>query len=124
MITFKELYSNLEELKKVNLAQRRKQAIRMAKLAKSSAFKKKVERSKLRVASPEKIKVKAAKLAKQKVLDKFYPQYKDMPIAQRVKIDQIVNQKYGGMINKIATKSVKVVKKKELDKVKQARLSK
>ena len=110
MITFKELYSNLEELKKVNLAQRRKQAIRMAKLAKSSAFKKKVERSKLSVASPEKIKTKAAKLAKQKVLDKFYPQYKDMPIAQRVKVDQMVNQRYGAMINKIAMKSVKVVK--------------
>tara|TARA_B100000123_G_scaffold99236_1_gene72528 strand:- start:224 stop:607 length:384 start_codon:yes stop_codon:yes gene_type:complete len=124
MITFKELYSNLEELKKVNLAQRRKQAIRMAKLAKSSAFKKKVERSKLRVASPEKIKTKAAKLAKQKVLDKFYPQYKDMPIAQRVKVDQMVNQRYGAMINKIATKSVKVVKQKELQKVKDARQSK
>lgn len=124
MITFKELYSNLEELKKVNLAQRRKQAIRMAKLAKSSAFKKKVERSKLRVASPEKIKTKAAKLAKQKVLDKFYPQYKDMPVAQRVKVDQMVNQRYGAMINKIATKSVKVVKQKELQKVKDARQSK
>ena len=124
MITFKELYSNLEESKKVNLAQRRKQAIRMAKLAKSSAFKKKVERSKLRVASPDKIRVKAAKLAKQKVLDKFYPQYKDMPVAQRVKVDQIVNQRYGAMINKIATKSVKVVKKKELEKVKDARQSK
>ena len=124
MITFKELYSNLEELKKVNLAQRRKQAIRMAKLAKSSAFKKKVERSKLRVASPDKIKVKAAKLAKQKVLNKFYPQYKDMPVAQRVKVDQMVNQRYGAMINKIATKSVKVVKKKELQKVKDARQSK
>ena len=124
MMTFKELYSNLEELKKVNLAQRRKQAIRMAKLAKSSAFKKKVERSKLRVASPEKIKTKAAKLAKQKVLDKFYPQYKDMPIAQRVKVDQMVNQRYGAMINKIATKSVKVVKQKELQKVKDARQSK
>ena len=124
MITFKELYSNLEELKKVNLAQRRKQAIRMAKLAKSSAFKKKVERSKLRVASPDKIRVKAAKLAKQKVLDKFYPQYKDMPIAQRVKVDQMVNQRYGAMINKIATKSVKVVKQKELQKVKDARQSK
>ena len=124
MITFKELYSHLEELKKVNLAQRRKQAIRMAKLAKSSAFKKKVERSKLRVASPEKIKTKAAKLAKQKVLDKFYPQYKDMPVAQRVKVDQMVNQRYGAMINKIATKSVKVVKKKELQKVKDARQSK
>ena len=95
----------------------------MAKLAKSSAFKKKVERSKLRVASPEKI--KTAKLeAKQKVLDKFYPQYKDMPIAQRVKVDQMVNQRYGAMINKIATKSVKVVKQKELQKVKDARQSK
>ena len=124
MITFKELYSNLEELKKVNLAQRRKQAIRMAKLAKSSAFKKKVERSKLRVASPDKIRTKAAKLAKQKVLDKFYPQYKDMPVAQRVKVDQMVNQRYGAMINKIATKSVKVVKQKELQKVKDARQSK
>ena len=123
MTTFSELYSDINELKKVNLAQRRKQARRMAKLAKSAAFKKKVERSKLRVASPEKIKVKAAKLAKQKVLDKFYPQYKEMPIAQRVKIDQMVAAKYGGMINKIATKSVKVVKKKELLKVKQARLN-
>ena len=124
MITFKELYSNLEELKKVNLAQRRKQAIRMAKLAKTSAFKKKVERSKLRVASPEKIKTKATKLAKKKVLDKFYPQYKDMPIAQRVKVDQMVNQRYGAMINKIAMKAVKVVKKNELQKVKDARQSK
>ena len=124
MITFKELYSNLEELKKVNLAQRRKQAIRMAKLAKTAAFKKKVERSKLRVASPEKIKTKATKLAKKKVLDKFYPNYKDMPIAQRVKVDQMVNQRYGAMINKIAMKSVKVVKKNELQKVKDARQSK
>ena len=124
MITFKELYSNLEEWKKVNLAQRRKQAIRMAKLAKTAAFKKKVERSKLRVASPEKIKTKATKLAKKKVLDKFYPNYKDMPIAQRVKVDQMVNQRYGAMINKIAMKSVKVVKKNELQKVKDARQSK
>ena len=124
MITFSELYSDINELKKVNLAQRRKQARRMAKITKTAAFKRKVELSKRRVASPEKIKVKAAKLAKKKVLDKFYPQYKDMPVQQRVKIDQMVGAKYGGMINKIATKSVKVVKKKELDKVKQARLSK
>ena len=124
MITFKELYSNLDELKKVNLAQRRKQAIRMAKLAKSSAFKKKKERAQLRVASPEKIKVKAAKLAKQKVIDKFFPKYKEMPIAQRIKVDQIISARYSGMINKIAMKSVKVVKKKEVQKVKDARSSK
>ena len=124
MITFSELYSDINELKKVNLAQRRKQAKRMAKLTKTAAFKKKVERSKLRVASPEKIKVKAAKLAKKKVLDKFYPNYKDMPLQQKVKIDQIVAAKYGGMINKIAMRSAKVVKKNELIKVKQARLKK
>ena len=124
MITFKELYSNLEEIKKVDLKQRRKMAIRMKKLAKTAAFKKKVERSKLRVASPEKIRVKAAKLAKKKVVDKFYPNYNSMPIQQRVKVDQIISQKYGGMINKLAMKSVKVVKKNELLKVKQARLSK
>ena len=47
-----------------------------------------------------------------------------MPVAQRVKVDQMVNQRYGGMINKIATKSVKVVKQKELQKVKDARQSK
>ena len=124
MITFSELYSDINELKRVNLAQRRKQARRMAKITKTAAFKRKVELSKRRVASPEKIKVKAAKLAKKKVLDKFYPQYKDMPIAQRVKVDQMVNQRYGAMINKIATKSVKVVKQKELQKVKDARQSK
>ena len=121
MITFLELYSNLDELKKVNLAQRRKQAIRMKRMAQSSTFKTKVAKSKLKVASPEKIKVKAAKLAKQKVLDKFYPKYKEMPVAQRVKIDQIVAVKYGGMINKIAAKSVKVVKAKEIEKVRVAR---
>jgi len=121
MKTFLELYSELSELKKVNIAQRRKQAIRMKKLTQTSAFKKKVERSKLRVASPEKIRVKAQKLAKQKVLDKYFPKYKEMPIAQRVKIDAIVAQKYGGMINKIATRSVVTVKKNELEKVKQAK---
>ena len=121
MITFLELYSQIDEFKVINKAQRKKMALRMKKITQSSAFKKKVEKSKLKVASPEKIKVKAAKLAKQKVLDKFYPNYKEMAVAQRVKVDQIVAQKYGGMINKIAMKSVKVVKKKEIEKVRTAR---
>ena len=121
MIKFSELYSQIDELKVISKAQRKKMALRMKKITQSSAFKKKVEKSKLKVASPEKIKVKAAKLAKQKVLDKFYPNYKEMAVAQRVKIDQIVAQKYGGMINKIAMKSVKVVKKKEIEKVRSAR---
>ena len=121
MITFLELYSNLNEFKVIDKAQRKKMALRMKKITQSSAFKTKVAKSKLKVASPEKIKVKAAKLAKQKVLDKFYPKYKEMPVAQRVKIDQIVAVKYGEMINKIAAKSVKVVKAKEIEKVRVAR---
>jgi len=124
MITFLELYSNVNELKKVNLAQRRKQAIRMAKMTKSSSFQMKVARSKLKVASPEKIRVKAQKLAKKKILAKFFPKYNEMPIVQRVKIDAIVAQKYGAIINKIAIKSVKVVKKNELEKVKKAKEAK
>ena len=121
MITFKELYSQIDEFKVISKAQRKKMALRMKKITQSSAFKKKVEKSKLKVASPEKIKIKAAKLAKQKVLDKFYPKYNDMAVAQKVKIDQIVAQKYGGMINKIAMKSVKIVKAKEIAKVRTAR---
>ena len=121
MITFKELYSNLDEFKVLSKGQRKKIGIRMKRQAQSSAFKTKVAKSKLKVASPEKIKVKAAKLAKQSVLNKFYPKYNDMAVAKRVKVDQIVAQKYGGMINKIAMKSVKVVKAKEIAKVKSAR---
>jgi len=124
MITFLELYSNVNELKTVNLAQRRKQAIRMAKMTKSSSFQMKVARAKLKIASPEKLKVKAQKLAKQKVLDKFYPKYKTMPIAQRVKVDQIISAKYSGMINKIAMKSAKAVKSNEREKVKKAKEAK
>ena len=124
MITFLELYSNVNELKKVNLAQRKKMAIRMKKLTKSSAFKTKVAKSKLRVASPEKIKVKAQKLAKKAVLKKFYPKYDDMALAQRVKVDQIISAKYSGMINKIAMKSAKAVKSNEREKVKKAKEAK
>ena len=65
----------------------------MAKITKTAAFKRKVELSKRKVASPEKIKVKFCKVSKEKVLDKFYPQYKDMPVQQRVKIDQMVESK-------------------------------
>ena len=121
MITFKELYSNLDEFKVLSKGQRKKIGIRMKRQAQSSAFKTKVAKSKLKVASPEKIKVKAAKLAKQSVLNKFYPKYNEMPVAQKVKIDQIIAVKYGGMINKIAMKSVKIVKAKEIEKVRTAR---
>ena len=124
MITFSELYSNLDELKKVNLAQRRKQVIRMQRLAKSSAFKKKVEKSKLKVLPPEKLKIKAQKKAKEKIVNKYFPKYKEMDMMGRYRIDQIVATKYGAAITKIATKIMPKMKAMEVEKVKQARQAK
>ena len=132
MKKFKELYEEdlycgdeeldkvldeLTEFRLIGKAQRRKIARRMARLVKTAGFKKKVERSKKRIASFAKQKVKAAKLAKQKVIDKFFPSYKKMSLPQRVKTDQKIQAKYSGMINKFSTKLMRVVKKKEIEKV-------
>ena len=125
MKQFTDLYiGELSEFRVISKAQRRKIALCMKRLTKSAAFKKKVEKSKLRVANPAKQKVKAAKLAKQKVIDKYYPKYKEMGLAQRIKIDQLIQQKYSGMINKLTMKLARVVKKKEIEKVKKARMAK
>ena len=122
MKQIKDYYNGeLSEFKVINKAQRRKMALRMKKLTKSAAFKKKVEKSKLRIANPAKQRVKAAKMAKQKVIDKYYPQYKEMGIAQRMKTDQMIQAKYSGMITGLTKKLAKVVKKKEVEKVKKAR---
>ena len=118
MKQFRDFYNGeLSEFKVINKAQRRKMALRWKRLVKSPAFKKKVEKSKLRIANPAKQKVKAAKLAKQKVIDKYYPKYKEMGLAQRIKIDQLIQQKYSGMIAKLTVKLIKVVKAKEKEKV-------
>tara|TARA_B100000497_G_C7314764_1_gene211109 strand:- start:58 stop:447 length:390 start_codon:yes stop_codon:yes gene_type:complete len=122
MKQFKDYYNGeLSEFKVISKAQRRKMALRMKKLTKSAAFKKKVEKSKLRIANPAKQRVKAAKMAKQKVIDKYYPNYKEMGIAQRMKTDQMIQAKYSGMITALTKKLAKVVKKKEVEKVKKAR---
>ena len=96
----------------------------MKRMAKSSAFKAKKARNKLRIASPEKILMKARKLAKQKVIDKYFKNYKKMGLQQKVKIDQIIAIKYGGFIDKVAKKSLIIIKKKEVQKVKDARAAK
>jgi len=122
MKQFKDYYNGeLSEFKVISKAQRRKMAIRLKKLVKSSAFQKKVQKSKLRIANPAKQRVKAAKLAKQKVIDKYYPKYKEMGLAQRMKTDQMIQAKYSGMITALTKKLAKVVKAKEIAKVKKAR---
>ena len=122
MKQFKDYYNGeLSEFKVISKAQRRKMAIRLKKLVKSSAFQKKVQKSKLRIANPAKQRVKAAKMAKQKVIDKYYPKYKEMGLAQRMKTDQIIQAKYSGMITALTKKLGKVVRAKEIEKVKKAK---
>ena len=112
MKEFKDYYNGeLHEFRVINKAQRRKMALRLKRLTKSAAFKKKVEKSKLRIANP----------AKQKVIDKFYPKYKEMGLQQRVKTDQLIQTKYSGMIAGLSKKLLKVVARKEKEKVKKAR---
>ena len=117
----KKIKKVVKKFRVVSKAARRKMALRLKKLVKSPSFQKKVQKSKLRIANPAKQRVKAAKLAKQKVIDKYYPKYKEMGLAQRMKTDQMIQAKYSGMITALTKKLAKVVKAKEVAKVKKAR---
>ena len=120
MKKFKEFRESLDE-KVVDVVQRKKMARRMAKMAKSSAFQAKKKRTLKKMRSPAKLAI----VAKKKTIDvfrkKFYPNYKDMPIPQKVKVDQKIIQKYGAKIAKIAKKTAMKLKKAEIERVKKAR---
>ena len=88
----------------VSAVQRKKQARRMSKMAKSPAFQLKKKKAMLRMRNPVKLMQIARKKTVQSFRDKFYPSYKEMSIQQRVKIDQLLMQKYGGKIDKISKK--------------------
>ena len=118
-----QILDELTEFRVIGKAQRRKIARRMARLVKTAGFKKKVERSKKKIASFAKQKVKDTKLAKRKVIEKYFPTYDKMSLPQRVKTDQKIQARYGGMINKLSVKLMRVVKKKEIEKVKAFRQS-
>ena len=121
MRTFAELTKDIEELRVINVAQRRKIARRMKRLAKSSAFQKKKERAKLKIASPEKQAVKARKAAKKIIIKKFFKNYDKLSPQMKMKVDQRIAAKYGPAINKIAQRMKIKVKKGEIEKVKAAR---
>jgi len=111
----------ISELRVKTVAQRKKIARQLSRRMKSSTFRKKVERSKLRIASPEKQVLKARKLAKQKIIKKFYPNYFNASPVQRMQIDQRIASKYGAMIEKLAKKLRKEIRQREIEKVKAAR---
>ena len=117
MKTFSELINE----RVVSVVQRKKQARRMAKMAKSSAFQAKKQKAMLKMRNPAKLALVARKKTIQSFRDKFYPSYDEMSLQQRVKVDQMIMVKYGKKIDKIAKKMAMVLKKKELERIKAAR---
>ena len=116
MKTFKDLYEAVMGFK-----QRKKMARRMVKMGKSKIVQAKKKRAALRMRNPAKLALLARKKATQMMRDKFYPAYKTMALAQRVKVDQVIMQKYAKKIAKIAKKLAIKLKKAEVERVKKAR---
>ena len=115
MKTFKDFYEVM------GVKQRKQMARRMAKMAKSKIVQAKKKRASLRMRNPAKLHLLARKKAMQMMRDKFYPAYKTMAVAQRVKVDQVIMKKYGTKIAKISKKLTIKLKKAEVERVKKAR---
>ena len=115
MKTFKELYEV------ATVVQRKKLQRRMAKMAKSPVTQMKKKRAALKMRNPAKLNILARKKTIQKFRDKFYPSYDEMSLQQRVKVDQVIMQKYGTKIDKISKKVAKQLQKDEIERVKKAK---
>ena len=116
MKTFKDFYEAV-----VNVVQRKKMQRRMAKMARSPVTQMKKQRARLKMRSPAKLAILARKKTIQSFRDKFYPGYGEMSLQQRVKVDQMVMQKYGKKIDKISKKAAKILQKQEVERVKKAK---
>ena len=93
----------------------------MSKMAKSPVIQMKKQRAMLKMRNPAKLAQLARKKTIQKFRDKFYPNYNDMSLQQRVKVDQMIMQKYGTKIDKISKKVAKQLQKDEIERVKKAK---
>ena len=116
MKTFKDFYEAV-----ASVVQRKKMQRRMAKMARSPVTQMKKQRARLKMRSPAKLAILARKKTIQSFRDKFYPGYGEMSLQQRVKVDQMVMQKYGKKIDKISKKAAKILQKQEVERIKKAK---
>ena len=116
MKTFKDFYEAV-----ASVVQRKKLQRRMSKMAKSTVVQMKKQRARLKIRSPAKLAILARKKTIQSFRDKFFPSYGEMSLQQRVKVDQMMMQKYGKKIDKISKKAAKVLQKQEVERVKKAK---
>ena len=127
MKKFKELTDEIEEavIKRLDLAKLKKrsreQSIRMRRLMKNPAYKKKVELKKKRRKSTPELMVRAQKQARDMVRKKFYPKYDEMGRDGKAKVNQMVSLKHGPKIAKIARRLLPKVKIQSRELVKRAR---
>ena len=127
MKKFKELTDEIEEavIKRLDLAKLKKrsreQSIRMRRLMKNPAYKKKVELKKKRMKSTPELMVRAQKQARDMVRKKFYPKYDEMGREGKAKVIQMVSLKHGPKIAKIARRLLPKVKIQSRELVKRAR---
>ena len=116
MRKFRELYTEV-----MSVSTRKKMSKRMAKLARSPAVKMKKARTRLKVRSTAKLAIVARKQALKTIKLKYYPTYDEMPMAQRIKVDQKIQQKYGKAIDKIVRKKMTALKSSEVARVAKAK---
>ena len=116
MRKFIELYTEV-----MSVSTRKKMSKRMAKLARSPAVKMKKARTRLKVRSTAKLAIVARKQALKTIKLKYYPTYDEMPMAQRIKVDQKIQQKYGKAIDKIVRKKMTALKSSEVVRVAKAK---
>ena len=71
----------------------------------------------MRIRNSAKLLLVAKKQTLMNFRKKLYPNYKDMPIPQKVKVDQIIMQRFGKKIDKVAKKVAMKLKAKEVERV-------
>ena len=116
MKNFGDLYE-----KTTSVIQRRKMGRRMARLQKLSSFQFKKKKAALKMRSPAKLHQIARKKLIHKYRDKFYPQYKEMSVQQRVVVDQKIMQKFGKKIDILSKRLAKKLKGEESKRIQTAR---
>ena len=119
MRKFIELYTEV-----MSVSTRKKMSKRMAKLARSPAVKAKKARTRLKVRNTAQLTIVARKQALKTIKLKYYPTYDEMPMAQRIKVDQKIQQKYGKIIDKMVKKKMTALKSSEVVRVAKAKEAK
>ena len=125
MKTFSE-HSDLQEQeykRTATITQRRKLARRMRMLSKQAGFKMKKKRTLMRVETQQNSPKLPGKQTIKMFRNKAYPNYNDLSISARVKADQIVMQRFGKRIDKVAKKQARKLRAAEPERVKKFRAS-